>query len=677
MPKLSIALLGPVLITLDGQPVSFGYDKLRALLAYLALEAAQPVRREKLAALLWPDQSEKSAQDNLRQALSRLRQVVGDRESERPVLFIDRETVQLPKESGVWVDVCSFREALAKTTRHLHRHPQACEPCGQLRRLACEYYRGPFLADLSLPDSDLFEDWAMAQRERLTQQAIEAYTHLVRYDEWKKDDHRLQQSIQRLLDLDPWNEIGHAIWIDQLSRNGQRAAAVSYYQKVRQTLKDELGIKPSPQLITIYENIKGDTGALQAQNSNQRVPGMPTPMTPLVGRRAELAELKAWLEDPARRLISVTGPGGVGKTRLVIAVVEQQAPAFTDGAAFISLGGDVDQSHPLADRFAQTLRMQIPVEDFLCDKDFLLVLDGFEVCLENRFLLQDWLEENPALVVLVASRQQLDLPGECIFGLGGLEVPPLAMFAVAEQYSAVNLFVQNAQRLNPTFKLGVNNRASISKICHLVDGFPLAIDLASAWTATIPCDEIAEEITRSLDILTTHTESSDSHRSVRAVFDQSWNMLTDLEKQVFPRLSVFRGGFDRPAAMAVTGADYHLLTRLVEKSFILGSAEGRYDLHDLLRQYGREKLLDAGELAAIRKRHFEYYFQTAQQNQPGQLVNSELQTFHWLVVEQLNLQAALEWVNAHGKSATTQELNRLIHADFHGYGIHRMDTHSH
>jgi len=674
MPKLFIALLGPVTVLLDGQPVSFGYDKLRALLAYLALEAAQPVRRDKLAGLLWPDQTNQSALDSLRQALSRLRQTLGDRQSPQPVLLIERETVQMPLSSEVWVDVQAFQDTLTRTSRHRHRHPQACEPCTQQRRQACDAYRGDFLTDLSLPDSDLFEDWTTAWRERLSQQAVEAFTQLIDYDERQGDDPLLRNTILSLLKLDPWNETGHAAWMSLLARSGQRAEAVSHYQKVRQTLYDELGIEPSPALSGVYEKIKGDTGEISVQPTPRRVTGLPVPLTPLVGRRVELAELHAWLADPARRLITVTGPGGVGKTRLIIAAVEQQAAAFPDGAAYINLVGAQEQADLLVQRVAETLGLEGPAVDYLRSKDFLLVLDGFEYCLAECERVQEWLEASPHLVVLAASRQRLDLPGEWIFGLGGLEMPPPVMIAAAEQYSAVNLFVHRAQQSNAGFELGSHNRASISEICRLVDGFPLAINLAAAWAATIPCEEIAREIRRSLDILSVRTDSQDIHRSVRAVFDQSWALLTEAERQVFPRLSVFRGGFDHSAALAVAGANQYILTRLVEKSFLRGSPEGRYDLHDLLRQYGAEKLAEVGQTGHIARQHFDYYFHTALQNQPGLQITTALQAFHWLVREHLNLQAALEWASACGEPAQAQELAQLMHADFHGFGVHRLQA---
>ncbi len=673
MPRLSIALLGPLTVTLEDQPVSFGYEKLRALLAYLALEAAQPVRREKLAGLLWPDQTDQSALDSLRQALSRLRQAIGDRQSPHPVLLIERDTVQMPPSTQVWVDARAFQDALARTSRHPHRHPQTCEPCTQQRRQACDVYRGEFLADVCLPDSDLFEDWAAAWRVRYSQLAVEAYTQLINYDEWKGDDPLARRSVLSLLKLDPWSETAQAAWMRLLARGGQRAEAVLYYQNVCQTLKTELGIEPSPSLANLYEQMKGDTGKLLAAISPARATGLPVPLTPLVGRRAELNELQAWLADPARRLITVTGLGGVGKTRLAIAAAEQQSAAFSDGAAFISLVGAQDQAEALAHRVAETVGGKTPVET-LRQKDYLLVLDGFEYCLSGRGLVQEWLEACPGLVVLAASRQRLDLPGEWIFGLGGLEVPPPTMAADAEQYSAVALFLNRAQQATPGFELNEKNRTCVSAICRLVDGFPLAINLAAAWVATIPCAEIASEIRSSLDILSIRAESGDSQHSVRAVFDQSWRLLTETERQVFPRLSVFRGGFDRPAAQSVAGANLQVLTRLVEKSFLRGSPEGRYDLHDLLRQYSAEKLAAAEETESTRRDHFQYYYQTARQNQLDLQKPIDFQVFHWLVREQLNLQAALEWAMTSEDPANTQELARLMHTDFHGSGVHRLDT---
>lgn len=675
MPRLSISLLGPLTVTLEDQPVSFGYEKLRALLAYLALEAAQPVRREKLAGLLWPDQTDQSALDSLRQALSRLRQAIGDRQSTHPILLIERDTVQMAPSSQVWVDVRDFQDALARASRHPHRHPQTCEPCTQQRRQACDVYRGDFLADLCLPDSNLFEDWAADWRVRFSQLAAEAYTQLINYDEWKGDDPQARRSVLSLLKLDPWNEPAHAAWMRLLARGGQRAEAVRYYQNVQETLKSELGIEPSKSLADLYEQMKGDTGKLLAALSPARATGLPVPLAPLVGRRAELNELQAWLTDPARRLITVTGPGGVGKTRLVIAAVEQQSAAFHDGAAFASLVGTQDQAEVLTDIVTKTIGVKEPLADFLRLKDYLLVLDGFEYCLPGRGLVQEWLEACPGLVILAASRQRLDLPGEWIFGLGGLEVPPPVMAADAEQYSAVALFLNRAQQASPGFELTEKNRACVSAICCLVDGFPLAINLAAAWVATIPCAEIASEIRSSLDILSIRAEAGDSHNSVRAVFDQSWRLLTETERQVFPRLSVFRGGFDRPAAQSIAGANLQVLTRLVEKSFLRGSPEGRYDLHDLLLQYGAEKLAAAGETESTQRDHFQYYYQTARQNQPEAQKPIDFQVFHWLVREQLNLQAALEWATIWEDPASAQELARLMHTDFHGFGVHRFDPH--
>jgi predicted ATPase len=307
-------------------------------------------------------------------------------------------------------------------------------------------------------------------------------------------------------------------------------------------------------------------------------------------------------------------------------------------------------------------------------QELLLVLDGFEYVLNERMRVAELLEAHAGLVVLVTTRQRLDLPGEWVFGLGGLDIPPAHMNRQLEAYSAVNLFCQCAQQGNQGFTLNDANRESIGEICQLVDGLPLAIRLAAAWTRSLSCAEIAAEIRRGLDILSAQLPpgAEESQSSVRAVFEQSWNRLEPAERDVFACLSVFRGGFDRGAAEQVAGASIAVLTRLVDQSLLRMSAEGRYDLHDLLSQFGAEKLRQAGAEADALRRHFDWYYTQAEQNERMLHGAHALKAFIWLVREAANLRESLAWGHAH-EPEQADRLAGWMHAEFHQMGVHVLE----
>jgi len=344
----------------------------------------------------------------------------------------------------------------------------------------------------------------------------------------------------------------------------------------------------------------------------------PVQPTPFIGRTEELSQIAALLADESCRLLTLTGPGGIGKTRLAIEAALAQAGRYADGIYFVGMQPLTSTEHILP-AIAQALDVQFSPNcepkqqllDILHDKSMLLVLDNIEHVLDGVDLLSEILTAASRLRIITTSRERLNLLEEWVFDVGGLDVPDGAPAAEARRYSAVELFERGAQRVDRAFSVA-NEWEHVVHICRLVDGMPLALELASAWVRALPVAEIAAELERSLDILETAARNVlPRHRNMRAVLDYSWTLLSDDERQTFARLAVFRGGFTRDAAEAVAGASRYTLVSLVDKSWLRYSSEnGRYDIHELPRQFAQERLeASAEESRQTHERHARFYMQ--------------------------------------------------------------------
>ena len=601
MTQLSLSFLGPFTVQLGNKPVAqFQSDKVRALLAYLAVEAGKPHRRSGLAGLLWPDYPERAARDSLRNSLANLRQVIQDHKAEPPYLIIDRETVQFNLSSDHWLDVREF-EALSVPGKQL---ALTDFPQSQITNLksAVSLYRGSFLQGFSLKDSPAFEEWSLLVREDLHRKVVSAIMRLVQASELRQEFDQSCAYAYRLVALEPWHEEYCRQLMRLLALNGQRSAALAHYEACRRSLAEELGVLPDAETVQLYERIRD--GELQsAPRPKLPLHNLPALLSPIVGREVELHELSARLEDPACRLLTVIGPGGSGKTRLAIEAAYRQVDHFKHGVYFVAMAG-VHSPQAIPQATAQALGFLFGPEgdpwqqilNFLRQKQILMVLDNFEHLLDGVGLVVELLLAASGLKALVTSRTRLNVLEEYVYPLGGMDVPdqptPDTHPTDLAAYASVRLFLEGARRVKPGFSTGGEDIEQIAAVCRLVAGMPLAVLLSASWTGMLGPSKIAAQIYQhSLDFLETDWQDvPERHRSMRLVFEYSWNLLTRGQQETLAGFSVFQGSFSFQAAQWVTKIDLQGLRDLVDRSLVQPASGERFELHVLMRQYASEKL---------------------------------------------------------------------------------------
>ncbi len=666
-------MLGPPQVARpDGSLVAVRSRKELALLVYLAVEGQGAQRRDTLLGLLWPDVRDSAARNSLRVALANLRQTLGD-----AAPSADRQMVQLRLDSGA-LDVASLRELLETSRAHCYDQNNACAACAARLAQAVALYRGDFLTGFGLPDADAFEEWALVRRETLRQQVLDALATLAEYH-WRVGDYAaLVRDARRQLELEPWHEPAQRQLMRGQAMSGDRDAALAQYARCRQLLADELGVEPEAETRALHEQIRA--GQLAPVKRDAAAPryNLPAALTPFVGREAELATLGALLAQADTRLLTLVGAGGMGKTRLALELARANLDAYAGGVFFVALAPLADVA-ALPAAIAQALDLTIDGSDptaallrFLRDKHLLLVLDNFEHLGAGAGLVVELLEAAPRVQLLVTSRERLHVRGEQLFAIDGLPYGHGAVAAEAEALPAVRLFSQSARRVQPGFQVEASNLRRVLRICALVQGMPLALELAASWVELLSVDEIAQEIARSAAFLEANWSAAPQRqRSMRAVFEWSWSLLNSAERQLFRRLAVFRGGFTRAAAEAIADASLASLASLVHKSLLRRTDDvagaGRYEIHELLRQFAAEQLTARpDEHAAMEGRHSAFYCAFVEQRGSRLARHEPQQAAAEIRTEINNVRPAWAWAATHARA---DDLDRSLYGLWQFYWL--------
>ncbi len=655
MAELRLSVLGTLAIEHGEEPLCGpSAIKARALLVYLAATGAAH-SRQALAGLLWSDVQEDLARTSLRKALVQVRKAMGDH------VQADRQSVWLDRTWTHWVDAQVFEEAC----RRLQADDALNVDRMRIYRGHVHLYRDAFLAGFPETDAALFEEWAVLQRERYRHLALRVLQRLADDALARTDLEPGIEDARRALELDPLREETHRTLMQLLAKSGNVAAALRQYEVCVRVLTAELGVPPSDDTVALARSLRdgswtGARGTRPAAELDAPAPNnLSSVLTPTVGRQAELAMLDDLIGEEEVRLISIVGPGGIGKTRLALATGQRQVEQrrFAQGVFFAELA-QVDGADRLVTAVADAVRLplqvasgyrRVPKEQllsYLRGKELLLILDNFEHVLDGAALINEILQAAQHVKIVTTSRERLRLPGEQALPIGGLDCGYESASYVKLIPAAVQFFEQCARRAEPAFSLSEQQLPSVVQICNAVDGIPLGIELAASWVSILTPAEIADELGRNLDILENRQRGAPArHRSIRAVFDTTWQRLDDAERMAFSALSVFNGGFTRESAQIVAGASLHQLGTLAGKSLIRFDRDrGRYALHEMLRQYGAERLADDAETEyRVRRRHCVCFCEIAHVHGEDLLGRGQMESIAVLEREAENLRVAWQW----------------------------------
>ena len=593
MPPFQLALLGPPLLRIAGQPVTVRSRKPLALLAYLAV-SGQSVGRDSLAALLWPDHDQTSSRAYLRNALWVL-----SKAGLEEWLALDGDAISL--RPGFELDVAELRRLADETRQHTHPAEAACPDCLARLRAAADLYRDSFLAGFTLRDSPEFDDWQSFQAELLRQEFARVLERLVALVERAADGEAGIGYARRWVAVNSLNEAAHRGLMRLYAQTGKRALALKQYETLAQVLDEELGAEPDATSRQLFAEISAGrfqgvaaveippAGAPAAAAAPRPPHNLPAQLTCFVGRQRDMAQLQALLEDE-NRLLTLIGPGGSGKTRLALEAAAGLLDRFQDGVFFVNLAA-VDREDLVPSAMASALGMfEAPgrplvdlLKEQLRDRQLLLVLDNFEHLMGAAALVADLLAVAPRLTVLVTSREVLRLYGEQVYDLPPLELPsldPPAPYADLLENEAVQLFVQRARAVQPSFELNEQNAPLVAEICVRLDGLPLAIELAAARTGLFSlaqlCAQLHQQPGDRLKVLRGGPRNAHARqRTLSGMIDWSYNLLHPAEQQLFARLAIFFSSFSLQAVeqVCLSGLDLEAaegLELLLQKSSYAG-----------------------------------------------------------------------------------------------------------
>lgn len=568
-----------------------------ALLVSLVLAGGGvSVRRDVLVGRLWPESSQERARHSLNQALYQLRRSLG-----REVIVSQGEEALSLDPLRFWCDALDFDVALKE---------------GRLEE-ALELFRGDFLPGFFLSGCREFESWLEEERDRKRDAAARAAWSLAERAEQEGLTASASSWGHRARALSGESEMALQRLLRLLTRVGDRAGAVAAYESFSRRLSVDPGMGPSPETVALIREIRGPRPEpVPASPSRASAALPPRPALPLVGRDEEMRRLKEILDQPLCRLLTVTGPGGVGKTRLVLEFAWHEGDRFPDGVWFVPLA-HVTSVEMVPSAILRSLGLPDPggdslgaVQQFLAGRRGLLVLDNLEHLPGVAPVLAELLDASPQTSILTTSREVLRLRSEWVLPLQGLEVSDDEALH-PEAGPSARLFIDSARRAGASVQNNRTEWEQAARICRLLEGIPLAIELAAAWMRSVPLDDIEREIEGSLRFLAVEgTDIPERHRSLWAAFEHSWSLLSPAHRRLLSRLSVFRGGFDREAAARVAEATLPDLAALVERSLIQPTGTGRYEILEVTREFAAEKLLTMPEESTgTLERHAEYYLE--------------------------------------------------------------------
>lgn len=674
---LQIKLLGALEITLGGRSfTNVGSKKAVALFCYLCL-STKAVSRNILTALLWPEMDEAAAKNNLRSTLTILRRVLGS------YLTITSSTVAFHRQQPYQIDV-----ELLYTTLEKARSTQKLE----LFQQAITYYRGEFLSGFQLMVDGPFDEWLRLEREQLHREVLQSLETMlaqaVAHDYYQIG----LDAGYKWLELEPWSESAHRQLMLLFAMHGQRERALRQYQLCRQILATELGVEPMEESARLYQQIcDGQVGRIPAATAqfsahvpaaeagaSQRTlaapPALPTmpnnllaPLGKFVGRRIQLAYLCDQLMKDNCRLLTILGPGGVGKSALAMAVghrllqIEQRT--FANGIFFVPLA-DVEVEPRLEEperpenqsdeytifvaiakaigyEFPDRRPVNVQLLDYLQHRRLLLILDNFEQLVAEAHIVINLLEQVPTLTILITSRIALNVRGEMTLTLTGLTFPSTTpelpiqnyqsgpngngLYKGTELYNdnepsneAIALFLDRAQNVKPGLVLNQETIHFVTQICRQLAGLPLAIEITAAWLKVYSFEEVVARLSNAAqppEILTSlFQDQSARHQTLQQVFDDSWHLLPPEARLALAKISIFSGQFPRAAAQAVAKLSVIDLMSLYNHSMLQTDKKHNYSLHPLLRHFAATKwqehiALYPEEEALLYNAHSAYYLQ--------------------------------------------------------------------
>ncbi len=676
MSELTFSLLGRLqIVHCRLGAVTISNRKAIGLLAYLLVEAEHAHSRAFLLGLLWPDLPTAAAQNNLRVTWAQLQKALGTHASDvQPHLIGDRLTLGFNQLSDHELDVVRFRALIAACRSHPHSDQARCAECAARLTQALELVRGTFLDEFSLSDCAQFDEWLLMQREHFHLQVISALEQLAVFHERAGQLPEAERAIRRLLTYDPLHEAAYRQLMRVLARTDQRSAALDAYETYRRMLATELGLAPDVETVLLAEQIRA-RAPVDAHATQAALPPIPTRF---FGRRQESARLVDLLSRRTVRLVTLVGPGGVGKTRLAMEVARRMAGVFVHDICLVELAG-VGNGQSVDDAVAAALRLpnsghssiEVLIE-YLREKTMLLVLDNCEHLLKAcAHLVQMLCHEAAGLTVLATSRIPLRLAEEHLMRLEPFATPALTggerlTVAASLSFESVQLFTNRAAQGLLPFTLTDANVLAVARICRQLDGIPLAIEIAAAQARALPIEAIADRLDQRFAWQSRRVgESMSRQRTLQTLIDWSYGLLSEQERAVLRRLAVFVGGWTLEAAEAIStpGAPCaEVLAQLVDHSLVVfgvDAAGRRYGMHEIIRQFAREQLRGSEQEADALERHACYYAQLiarAAEHKIGQTLSERLRI---VKDDHDNLRQAFEWLVAHDHDQALRLVARL------------------